>query len=159
MILPKAVLRIICSITAPDLGYGQNVVARNLRPHGFGEGNRVEHFSEFWRFCSTFGFTHPEFGPAGRQKWGIHPGFCLLLVPRAKAGFTGKAAINKITQRQTAVTGKMPFLAICPRMPWTSIQEASSHRSLPSALHFIKKSDAWNMQMAGHYVSDIHTNA
>ena len=57
--------------------------ARNLRPHGFGEGNRVEHFSEFWRFCSTFGSAHPEFGPAGRQKWGIHPGFCLLLVPRA----------------------------------------------------------------------------
>ena len=25
--------------------------ARNLRPHCFGEGNRVEHFSDFWRFC------------------------------------------------------------------------------------------------------------
>ncbi len=29
--------------------------ARNLRPHcRFGEGNRAEHFSDFWRFCSTF---------------------------------------------------------------------------------------------------------
>ena len=40
--------------------------ARNLRPNCFGEGNRVEHFSEFWRFCSTFGSARPEFRQAGR---------------------------------------------------------------------------------------------
>ncbi|HCI89365.1 MAG TPA: hypothetical protein DHV90_01150 [Lactobacillus sp.] len=65
---------------------------------------------------STFGSARAEFGESGRQKSDIPLGFCLLLVSRAKAGFTGKAAINKITQRQTAVTVKMPFLAICPRM-------------------------------------------
>ena len=40
--------------------------ARNLRPHCFGEGNRVEHFSEFWRFCSTIRATRAEFGGSGR---------------------------------------------------------------------------------------------
>ena len=35
--------------------------ARNLRLHCFGEGNRVEHFSEFGRFCSTFGVALPGF--------------------------------------------------------------------------------------------------
>ena len=35
--------------------------ARNLRPHCFGEGNRVEHFSEFGGFCSTFGVALPGF--------------------------------------------------------------------------------------------------
>ena len=33
------------------------------------------------RFLSTFGSARPEFRPAGRQKWGIHPGFCLLSDP------------------------------------------------------------------------------
>ena len=56
--------------------------ARNLRPHCFGEGNRVEHFSDFGGFCSTFGSAHTNFGESGRQKWGISIGFCLLLVPR-----------------------------------------------------------------------------
>ena len=55
--------------------------ARNLRPHGFGEGNRVEHFSEFWRFCSTFGSTRAWFWGSGRQKRGIYPVFCLLSDP------------------------------------------------------------------------------
>ena len=57
--------------------------ARNLRPHCFGEGNRVEHFSNFWRFCSTFGAARAEFGVGGRQKWDISPVFCLLSVPPA----------------------------------------------------------------------------
>ena len=81
--------------------------ARNLRPHCFGEGNRVEHFSDFWRFCSTFEVARtdfgvggrqkkrhsprflstfrtapPVFGESGRQKRGIYPGFCLLSGPR-----------------------------------------------------------------------------
>ncbi|MGF0104766.1 hypothetical protein ACQRDY_05410, partial [Ligilactobacillus ruminis] len=42
--------------------------ARNLRQHGFGEGNRVEHFSKFLRFCSTLRAARAEFGLAGRQK-------------------------------------------------------------------------------------------
>ena len=40
--------------------------ARNLRPHCFGEGNRVEHFLNFWRFCSTFGAARTDFGVGGR---------------------------------------------------------------------------------------------
>ncbi|HCI90422.1 MAG TPA: hypothetical protein DHV90_06810, partial [Lactobacillus sp.] len=43
----------------------------------------VEHFSKFWRFCSTFEAAHPEFQSAGRQKRGISPVFCLLLDPHA----------------------------------------------------------------------------
>ena len=39
---------------------------RNLRPHCFGEGNWVEHFSKFWRFCSTFGSARAEFVGGGR---------------------------------------------------------------------------------------------
>ena len=48
--------------------------ARNLRPHCFGEGNRVEHFSDFWEFCSTFGGARSDFGAGGRtffQFWMI----------------------------------------------------------------------------------------
>ena len=48
--------------------------ARNLRPHGFGEGNRVEHFSKFWRFCSTFEAARVEFVGSSRtfsQFWMI----------------------------------------------------------------------------------------
>ena len=48
--------------------------ARNLSPHCFGEGNRVEHFSDFWRFCSTFEAVRAEFGVGGRtffQFWMI----------------------------------------------------------------------------------------
>ena len=52
--------------------------ARNLRPHCFGEGNRVEHFSEFGRICSTFGVALPGFGELGRQKSDISSVFCLL---------------------------------------------------------------------------------
>ena len=40
--------------------------ARNLRSHCFGEGNRVEHFSKFWGFCSTFGAARAEFVGGGR---------------------------------------------------------------------------------------------
>ena len=43
----------------------------------------VEHFFNFGEFCSTFEVARPEFRSAGRQKRGIHPVFCLLLVPRA----------------------------------------------------------------------------
>ena len=42
------------------------------------------------RFLSTFGSARPEFRQAGRQKWGIYSVFCLLSVPRAKAGFRAK---------------------------------------------------------------------
>ena len=56
--------------------------ARNLRPKCFGEGNRVEYFFNFSRFCSTFRSSRPEFGPDGRQKRDILPGFCLLSRPR-----------------------------------------------------------------------------
>ena len=41
-------------------------ICRNLRPHCFGEGNRVEHFFNFWRFCSTFKAARTEFGVGGR---------------------------------------------------------------------------------------------
>ena len=40
--------------------------ARNLRPKCFGEGNRVEHFLNFSRFCSTFGAARTDFGGSGR---------------------------------------------------------------------------------------------
>ena len=36
--------------------------ARNLRPKCFGEGNRVEYFFNFSRFCSTFGTAQNGFG-------------------------------------------------------------------------------------------------
>ena len=42
--------------------------ARNLRPHGSGEGNWVEYFFNFGWFCSTFEAARPEFGGSGRQK-------------------------------------------------------------------------------------------
>ena len=57
--------------------------ARNLRPHCFGEGNRVEHFSDFSRFCSTFRAARAEFGGSGRtfsQFWMI------LFYSRSNAG-------------------------------------------------------------------------
>ena len=40
--------------------------ARNLRPKCFGEGNRVEYFFNFLRFCSTFGTAQNGFGASGR---------------------------------------------------------------------------------------------
>ena len=40
--------------------------ARNLSQHCFGEGNRVEHFLNFSRFCSTFGAARTGFGGSGR---------------------------------------------------------------------------------------------
>ena len=43
----------------------------------------VERFSKFWRFCSTFEAVRPISEVSGRQKRGISPVFCLLLVPRA----------------------------------------------------------------------------
>ena len=66
------------------LAYGQRFLrfARNLRPHCFGEGNRVEHFSDFWRFCSTFGAARVDFEVSGRQKRSSSSVFCLLLGPR-----------------------------------------------------------------------------
>ena len=57
--------------------------SRNLRPHCFGEGNRVEHFSDFGGFCSTFEAARAGFEESGRQKRVISPVFCLLWVPRA----------------------------------------------------------------------------
>ncbi|EFZ33644.1 hypothetical protein HMPREF0542_12240 [Ligilactobacillus ruminis ATCC 25644] len=42
----------------------------------------VEHFLNFGEFCSTFEAARPKFRQAGRQKRGISPVFCLLLVPR-----------------------------------------------------------------------------
>ena len=42
----------------------------------------VEHFSDFWRFCSTFGSAHHNFEPVGKQKSHILTGFCLLSDPR-----------------------------------------------------------------------------
>ena len=56
--------------------------ARNLRPKCFVEDNRVEHFLNFSRFCSTFGVAQTDFGVIGRQKSHIFPGFCLLSGPR-----------------------------------------------------------------------------
>ena len=43
----------------------------------------VEHFFIFLCFCSTFISAPTDFGPVGRQKWGISTSFCLLLVPHA----------------------------------------------------------------------------
>ena len=57
--------------------------ACNLRSHCFGEGTRVEHFSDFGGFCSTFEATRVDFGVDGRQKSVIPTGFCLLSVQRA----------------------------------------------------------------------------
>ena len=56
--------------------------SRNLRPHCFGEGTRVEHFSDFGGFCSTFEAARVDFGADGRQKSSISPDFCLLPGPR-----------------------------------------------------------------------------
>ena len=58
--------------------------ARNLRPHFSCEGNWVEYFFKFLRFCSTFRVARSGFGESGRQKRGIHPVFCLFLGPRAQ---------------------------------------------------------------------------
>ena len=55
---------------------------RNLRPHCFGEGNRVEHFSKFLRFCSTFGTARAEFGVSGRTFFKI---FEILFYFRSRA--------------------------------------------------------------------------
>ena len=57
--------------------------ACNLRSHCFGEGTRVEHFSDFGGFCSTFEAMRVDFGVDGRQKSNISPGFCLLSVQHA----------------------------------------------------------------------------
>ncbi|MEE0003896.1 MAG: hypothetical protein UE077_03755, partial [Ligilactobacillus ruminis] len=35
--------------------------ACNLKSHCFGEGTRIEHFSDFGGFCSTFGTARAEF--------------------------------------------------------------------------------------------------
>ena len=48
--------------------------ARNLRPHCFGEGTRVEHFSDFGGFCSTLRSARAGFVGDGRtfsQFWMI----------------------------------------------------------------------------------------
>ena len=42
--------------------------ARNLRPHCFGEGKRVEHFLNFLDFYSTFKAARPDFEKSGIQK-------------------------------------------------------------------------------------------
>jgi len=41
---------------------------RNLRPHCFGEGKRVEHLLNFLDFCSTFEAARPDFEKSGIQK-------------------------------------------------------------------------------------------
>ena len=41
----------------------------------------VEHFSNFWRFCSTFEVARTGFEVSGRQKRGIYSVFCLLSRP------------------------------------------------------------------------------
>ena len=56
--------------------------ACNLRSHCFGEGTRIEHFSDFGGFCSTFEVTRVDFGAGGRQNSHIYHGFCLLPGPR-----------------------------------------------------------------------------
>ena len=77
--------------------------ARNLRPHCFGEGNRVEHFSKFWIFCSTFEAARPEFGESGRQKRDISPVFCLLSEPRAPF------STNQVAENQTFPSARSAF--------------------------------------------------
>ena len=52
--------------------------ACNLRSHCFGEGTRVEHFSDFGGFCFTFEAARVDLESAGRQKSDNPPGFCLL---------------------------------------------------------------------------------
>ncbi|WP_368302743.1 hypothetical protein, partial [Ligilactobacillus ruminis] len=47
-------------------------------PRGPNLESAVEHFFNFGEFCSTFEAARPEFRPAGRQKRGISPVFCLL---------------------------------------------------------------------------------
>ncbi len=69
--------------------------ARNLRPHCFGEGNRVEHFSDFGKFCSTFGVARTGFEQSGRQKSDISPVFCLLL------GLRGPDFNSRVDKNQT----------------------------------------------------------
>ena len=56
---------------------------RNLRPHCFGEGNWVEHFSKFWRFCSTFGSARIEFVGSGRTFFQF---FKILFYSQGSAG-------------------------------------------------------------------------
>ena len=46
----------------------------------------VEHFFDFLRFCSTFEFARPEFGPTGRQKSDIPP-FFVYRPSRFKEGY------------------------------------------------------------------------
>ena len=48
---------------------------RNLRPHCFGEGNRVEHFLNFGWFCSTLRAARAEFVGSGRQNEAFPPVF------------------------------------------------------------------------------------
>ena len=54
-----------------------------LRLRCFSEDNRVEYFSDFSGFCSTFGSACLDFGGSGRQKSSTSPIFCLLLDPHA----------------------------------------------------------------------------
>ena len=55
---------------------------RNLRPHCFGKGNWVEHFSKFWIFCPTFRASRAEFGGSGRTFFKI---FEILFYFRSRA--------------------------------------------------------------------------
>ena len=59
--------------------------ARNLRPHCFGEGNRVEHFSDFWRFCLLLRSRGPILEPAVEHFFNFS-GFCSTFEV-ARAGF------------------------------------------------------------------------
>ena len=95
--------------------------ARNLRPHVSCEGNWVEYFFKFLRFCSTFRVARSGFGEFGRQKRGIHPVFCLLSGPRAQFS---KCQVDKnetfspflltVPRDSKRVTGKTSISKICP---------------------------------------------
>ena len=61
-----------------------------LRLRCFSEDNRVEYFSDFSGFCSTFGSACPKFGGSGRQKSSTSPIFCLLSPPSAKTWLRAK---------------------------------------------------------------------
>ncbi|MGO4955173.1 hypothetical protein [Ligilactobacillus ruminis] len=74
----------------------------------------VEHFFDFLRFCSTFESARPEFGPTGRQKRGIPPGFCLLSL-EIQSGLRAKRRFLKSARKiQASATGKTAIFEICP---------------------------------------------
>ena len=83
--------------------------ACNLRSHCFGEGTRVEHFSDFGGFCSTLRSARPVFGGGGRQKSDISPSFCLLPGPLTSVS---KCRVDK---NQTFLTVFVYFQSHAPK--------------------------------------------